>query len=105
VANVAKTTTTDPRLSIAWGLEVANFRPSPSRQDNLFVPLHIKRLAPDGQSGHGWDSHNHDTAVRADVFFSTDLDGAVFEHRRRSLCGQYRTQIRLTNPSQFGLHR
>jgi hypothetical protein len=73
-------------------------------QSRLVRRIDIKCLTPDGQSVHGADSHNHDAAVRADIFFSTDLDGPVFDHRR-SLCGLHRIQIRLMNPSQFGLHR
>lgn len=74
-------------------------------QYRLARGIDIKCLPPDSQSAHGSDSHHHDAAVRADIFSSADLDGPIFDHHGRSLCGQYRIQIRLTNPSQFGLHR
>src|ERR1700677_3286126 len=74
-------------------------------QSRLVRRIDIKCLTPDGQSAHGSDSHNHDAAERADIFSSADLDRPVFDHHGRSLCGQYRIQIRLTNPSQFCLHR
>jgi hypothetical protein len=52
-------------------------------QSRLVRRINFKCLTPEGQRGHGSDSHNQDAAVRADIFFSTDLDGPVFDHRSR----------------------